>query len=141
MRAVYLDRLLKAFKIKGKAARDAKSASVEWFRSDLEFDESKGVISHYAKLHKGCSRLLQPWGAFGMNRLKDVPASALVESRFSTVTLVKSKYRMAIGADKILGFILMRDEPGFDEVTFSLPVVSCSPLFLRRCRSPTCGSV
>ena len=51
-----------------------------------------------------------------MNRLEDVPAAALVESRFSTVTLVKSNYRMAIGADKILGFIMMRDEPKFHEV-------------------------
>jgi hypothetical protein len=117
MRHEYLQRLFKAFKIPAGRAKDIASGSVAWFGHDYPFDEDKGIIAHYADFDAGRHELVRPYAKFGINVLKNFLASALVESRFSTVTLVKSKYRMAISAKKIRGFLLGRDEPSYQEVT------------------------
>jgi hypothetical protein len=51
--------------------------------------------------------MLKAYGALGLRVLKFIPATALVESRFSLTTMTKSKHRALLGLKKMRGMLLL----------------------------------
>ena len=51
---------------------------------------------------------------FALEVLKNLPSTALVESRFSLTSMMKSKHRALLDIKKIRGMLLMKDEMAFN---------------------------
>jgi hypothetical protein len=51
--------------------------------------------------------MLKAYSALGLRVLKFIPATALVESRFSLTTMTKSKHRALLGLKKMRGMLLL----------------------------------
>ena len=93
-----------------------------WFEDPKELKDGEticGYMSTYVK--RGTNVLVTPFMQFGLNIVKDLVATALVESMFSVVALMKSKGRCALNRKMLVASLVMRQELFFFDPTLSFP--------------------
>ena len=112
MRRTYAERLIETLGMPANAAREFRSGCVAWFQIEATSVEQE-ALAHFVSLVQGGNPVVHPYAYVCLTLLKNVTSNALVESRCSDVTLVKSKHRVALGEKKLLGYLMMGDEPNF----------------------------
>jgi hypothetical protein len=81
MREAYMAILLEKFPHDDPSS--IKNASVIWMQRD-DYNADAGAASHFIAFAKGSHGLLQDFGKWVLDVLKNIPSNAIVESRFST---------------------------------------------------------
>ena len=80
--------------------------------STVVFDSTKGIFSYYVNMCKvhatDYDTDILSFCFWALELLKNLHATALVESYFSTRSMMLSKYRMALGEDLITAGLIMR---------------------------------
>ena len=106
------------------ASKDAvqiKNGAAQWYcnpQFNENEDEDVEVLQCFRKLHLSGNSEVAAFAAWGLNVLKNLLATALVENFFSTVTQLKNKYRGNLKSDGVQVAVIMRTEPNFEDVSF-----------------------
>ena len=97
------------------------NGAAQWFCSpqyNENDDEDVEVLECFRKLHLSSNPDVAAFASWGLNVLKNLLATALVENFFSTVTQLKTKYRGNLKGDSVQVAVVMRTEPDFKDVAF-----------------------
>lgn len=97
------------------------NGAAQWFCSpqyNENDDEDVEVLECFRKLHLSSNPDVAAFASWGLNVLKNLLATALVENFFSTVTQLKTKYRGKLEGDGVQVAVVMRTEPDFKDVAF-----------------------
>lgn len=120
MRVEYIRRLVSRFGNGGKTESDIRNGATHWYMLANESNLCKPDMDVISYWHMAANSYehVRVFALWALNILKNILATALVENFFSTVTMLKSKFRMSLSTDVTQAAVVMRTEAD----TFTVPM-------------------